>query len=304
METARVGNGGSIPRTIRSRRWTFDAAADTFDSARGRHPEALVRRLVRQARIGPGARVLEIGCGTGRFAGRLAPTGAEIVGVELGPRLAAQARRNLARYPNVRIVRAAFEDWPLPPRPFDLVVAAGSFHWLDPKVRARKCARALRPGGLLALVGGAHVAGGTVRFWSESQACYRRWVPGARSDFRLPRASTVTFPVPDLDRSAKFGPCVVHRFDRLRTYSAEQYRALLLTYSDVLVLSDRRREGLLDCLTDLIRSRFSGAITKRELSTLQLWRRSENPSRPRGFRSQRNPPTPDPSPSARATSRS
>lgn len=270
---ARVARTAAVPRTVRSRRWTFDAAADRYDEARRRHPDALVRRLVRAARLRPGVRVLEIGCGTGRFTCRIAPTGADIVGVELGPRPAEVARRNLRDHPNVRVVHAAFETWPLPAEPFDLVVAAGSFHWLDPKVRARKCARALRPGGLLAVVGGAHVAGGTRRFWAESQRCYLRWVPGARPGFRLPGASSVNYAIPDVDRSPKFGPCVVHRFPRESTYTAEEYRDLLLTYSDVLALAPRRREGLVDCLTDLIRSRFGGEITRREVVTLQLWRR-------------------------------
>jgi SAM-dependent methyltransferase len=274
---ARVGRATSTPRKVRSRRWTFDSAADMYDRARPRYPDALVRRLVRAARLGPGVRVLEIGCGPGVFTRQLAPTGAEVVAVELGPRLAARARRNLRPYPNVRVIRADFETWPLPAPTFDLVVAAGSFHWLDPKVRARKCAQALRPGGLLGLVGGAHVAGGTRRFWVESQRCYLRWVPGARAGFRFPRASSVRFPVPDLDRSEKFGPCVVHRFTLTRTYTTQEYRDLLLTYSDVLALPTRRREGLLDCLTGLIRSRYGGEIVKRELVTLQLWRRGKDP---------------------------
>jgi 16S rRNA A1518/A1519 N6-dimethyltransferase RsmA/KsgA/DIM1 with predicted DNA glycosylase/AP lyase activity len=84
--------------------------ADTFEAARGRHPDALVRRLIRDAELGPGKRVLEIGCGPGRFTRRLAPTGAEVVGVELGARLAALARRTLRPYPNVRVIHAAFES--------------------------------------------------------------------------------------------------------------------------------------------------------------------------------------------------
>ena len=221
-------------------------------------------------------RVLELGCGTGRFTRHLAPTGAEVVAVELGPQLAAHARATLHPFPNVRVIHAAFESWPLPARPFDLVVAAGSFHWLDPKVRARKCANALRPGGLLAAVGGAHVRGGTERFWVESQGCYTRWAQRAMRGFRLPRESSLAFPIPDLDSSPEFGPCKIHRFARESTYTAQQYRDLLLTYSDVLALPAPRREGLVECLMYLIRSRFGGEITKRDVLTLQLWRRHQD----------------------------
>jgi SAM-dependent methyltransferase len=42
--------------------------------------------------------------------------------------LAAVARRNLARFPAIKVVTAAFEDWPLPSEPFDLVLAATVFH--------------------------------------------------------------------------------------------------------------------------------------------------------------------------------
>jgi hypothetical protein len=43
------------------------------------------------------------------------------------------------------VATAAFEDWPLPPAWFDAVMAATSFHWLDPEVRLAKAARALAP---------------------------------------------------------------------------------------------------------------------------------------------------------------
>ncbi|MGH2816652.1 MAG: class I SAM-dependent methyltransferase, partial [Actinomycetota bacterium] len=65
--------------------------------------------------------------------------------VELGAALAAVARRNLARFPAVEVVTAPFEDWPLPEEPFDLVLAATAFHWIDPGVRVVKAADALRP---------------------------------------------------------------------------------------------------------------------------------------------------------------
>jgi 16S rRNA A1518/A1519 N6-dimethyltransferase RsmA/KsgA/DIM1 with predicted DNA glycosylase/AP lyase activity len=49
--------------------------------------------------------VLEIGCGTGQATVPLAERGSRIVAVELGPAMAAVARRNLARFPAVQVGR-------------------------------------------------------------------------------------------------------------------------------------------------------------------------------------------------------
>jgi hypothetical protein len=66
----------------------------------------------------------------------LARRGYEIVALELGAGLAALARRNLAGFPAVEVINVAFEAWPLPAEPFDAVVAATSFHWIDPSALA------------------------------------------------------------------------------------------------------------------------------------------------------------------------
>ena len=45
--------------------------------------------------VEPGARVLDVGCGTGALAFRLAPDAAEVVGVELSPAMVAYAARRV-----------------------------------------------------------------------------------------------------------------------------------------------------------------------------------------------------------------
>jgi hypothetical protein len=95
-------------------RATFDEAAERYDRARPGYPPAVFDDLAELAGVGPGCRVLEIGCGTGQAAVPLAERGCGIVAVELGAGLAAVARRNLACFPDTRVVVAAFEDWPLP----------------------------------------------------------------------------------------------------------------------------------------------------------------------------------------------
>src|SRR5437879_9154174 len=94
-----------------SLRETFDQAAELYDRARPGYPAAVFSDLAELACIGPGCRVLEIGCGTGQATVPLGERGGEIVCVELGANLAAVARRRLERFPSVRVEVAAFEGW-------------------------------------------------------------------------------------------------------------------------------------------------------------------------------------------------
>ena len=176
-------------------RSTFDQAAELYDRVRPRYPPALFDDLAALTGIGPGSRVLEIGPGTGQATIPLAERGCQVVAVELGAHLAAAARRNLARFPAVEVVTAPFEDWPLPAEPFDLVLAATAFHWIDPAVRVAKAADALRPGGWLATIATHHVAGGDESFFAAAQDCYIRWDPATPPEgTTLPAASSIPAP--------------------------------------------------------------------------------------------------------------
>ena len=101
--------------------------------------------------------MLEVGCGTGQATLPLARRGYEILCVELGENLAALARDNAAEYPRVEVVTSDFEKIPLPQGPFDLLVSATAFRWLDTAVAYPKAAGSLKPGGAIALFWNEHV---------------------------------------------------------------------------------------------------------------------------------------------------
>jgi len=127
---------------------SFDAVADAYDRYRSAYPEKVEHAVVALSGLRRGSRVLEIGCGTGQLSVPLAARGVELTAVELGPRLAARAQRNLEPYANARVEVGSFEAWPHPSEKFDAVVSASAFHWLDPAIRGAKSAEALRPGGI------------------------------------------------------------------------------------------------------------------------------------------------------------
>ncbi|MGH3775424.1 MAG: methyltransferase domain-containing protein [Pseudonocardiaceae bacterium] len=91
----------------------FDQDTELYDRTRPSYPTELVDGLAELAGIEPGARVAEIGPGTGQVTAALTARGARVVGVELGPELAAVLRRELADA-SLEVVVSAFEDSPLP----------------------------------------------------------------------------------------------------------------------------------------------------------------------------------------------
>jgi 16S rRNA A1518/A1519 N6-dimethyltransferase RsmA/KsgA/DIM1 with predicted DNA glycosylase/AP lyase activity len=77
-------------------RATFNQDAELYDRSRPGYPDELIADLVRLAGIAPGSRVLEIGCGTGQLTLPLAKRDCQIVALDIGPDLAAVARRKMA----------------------------------------------------------------------------------------------------------------------------------------------------------------------------------------------------------------
>jgi SAM-dependent methyltransferase len=249
-------------------RETFDEVAELYDRVRPRYPRALVEELARVADLGPHRRVLEVAPGTGQLTAPLAAFGCRITAVELGPALADVARRRLREFPHVSVETADFERWPLPREPFDLVVCATAFHWLDPAVRVVRTADALRPGGRFARVTTEHVAGGSIDFFARAQRCYERWDPATPPGLRLEDASVVATDTGELERSGRFEHVVVTRYTQDITYSADQYIDVLLTYSGHRALGETARRGLLSCVRELIETRHGGSVTKRYLHEL------------------------------------
>ncbi len=252
-------------------RATFDQDADLYDRARPGYPDELFQDLARLGRLGAGSRVLEIGVGTGQATVALAARGYRVVGVELGSALAAVARRRLAAYGDaVEIHVSPFEAWPLPTEPFDAVVAATSFHWVDPGVRVRKAADALRPGGVLATISTDHVAGGDEAFFAAAQECYLRWDQATEPGLRLLPASEMPSDSEEIDVTGRFGPVSFRRYEWERTYSTDAYLEVLRTYSGHRALPPADLDGLLGCIRELIDAGYGGHITKRYLNQLRL----------------------------------
>ena len=133
----------------------FDAKAAAWPGKYGPGGPLSGRLALLSAAVGrhakAGDRVLDLGCGTGELACRLADGGLQVTGCDIS--------RNMLRHAAARDgagcpawVRLA-PDWrslPFEPATFDLVVAASVLEYvIEPGAVLRECARVLRPGGVV-----------------------------------------------------------------------------------------------------------------------------------------------------------
>ncbi len=91
-----------------------------------------------------GRRVLDVGCGTGRFAAALAERGARVWGIDPSPEMLAQARRTAV---GVGFKQAAAEDLPFKDAWFERAVLVLVLHLVDRARALDEVARVLVPGG-------------------------------------------------------------------------------------------------------------------------------------------------------------
>lgn len=111
--------------------------------------------------VGPGDRVLDLGCGFGRHAFEAARRGASVVALDAGPEEVAQVRGTFAamieagEIPPDHPVTAVQGDalaLPFPDGSFDRVIASEVLeHIPDDTAAMRELARVLRPGGAMAV---------------------------------------------------------------------------------------------------------------------------------------------------------
>jgi SAM-dependent methyltransferase len=167
--------------------------------------------------------VLDVGCGTGIVARQFQTAGCRVLGIDPDARMADLARRH-----GLEVEVSTFEAWHSAGRAFDAVVCGQAWHWVDPVAGAATAARALRPGGRLAV------------FWNAFQpppdlaeafaAVYRRVMPdsplfrggaghGGPDAYRGPCAKAAE----GMRQAGAFGEPEQWRFDWDRRYTRDEW---------------------------------------------------------------------------------
>ena len=121
------------------------ASSNAYDVFTPRTNERIVAIVTRLGAFKPGARIADLGCGSGVFSNLLRRRGFDVVGLDLSPRLIGIARQN---YPDIEFREGDLEHLPFENENFDGVLLAGVLHHLpDWTASIAEIKRILKPGG-------------------------------------------------------------------------------------------------------------------------------------------------------------
>jgi SAM-dependent methyltransferase len=267
-ETAEDVSGDSFD--WRRLRTSFEEVPQLYDRARPSYPSQVFQDLAELARLPEAARIVEIGCGTGQATIPLAERGYRVTCVELGEQLSAFARRRLSPFPNIEIVNSGFETWQPSQADYDAVVAFTAFHWIDPGLRYPKAASVLRDGGSLAVVATHHVLlDDGDRFFADVQEDYIAFTDES-DESPPPHPDRVDDLTAEIDASGCFRNVAARRYVWDLIYTADEYVALLDTYSGHRALVDETRRQLYERIHSRIESRPDHRVRKTYLATLNV----------------------------------
>lgn len=241
-----------MARVDDDRRLSFGDDPEQYDRARPSYPAAAVDAVIDGANI---RRVLDVGCGTGIASQLFLGRGCEVVGVEPDERMAAVAHRR-----GVNVVVAPFESWTAPADPFDLVVSAQAWHWVDQNIGPTAAADALRPGGRLALLSNGYEE---ASLRDELDAVYRQHAPQIVAKTFVLGRPTLTLGsahAGPIEACGRFGPVEERSFQWERTYTRDEWLDQLPTHSDHRTLRPEALGTLLEHVRAVIDAN-SGTLT-------------------------------------------
>ncbi len=256
----------------RRRDW-YSAVAIAYDRTRPRYPKELIQQAIALSQLPTGAKILEIGCGPGIATVEFAKLGFSIVSLEPSAAACQIARDNCAAYPQVEILNTTFEDWELGTAKFSAILAATSWHWVDPKIGYPKAIAALEDQGYLILLWN-NIPQPSYAICQDLANVYADFAPslGKYEDHATQEKSLQNFGQQVMDTEL-FRNFVTTQIVSQVPYSIDDYLALLSTLSPYIALEPNQRKQLFTGLRQVLVENHGAEIVTSCLSMLQIAQR-------------------------------
>ncbi len=248
----------------------FGKVAELYDEVRPAYPQQLVDDVLAWSDLPDSARLLEIGCGTGKATRLFAPSGFHITAIDPAAGMLQVARSTCTEHSNVEFFESKFEEWPLPDEPYDLVYSAQAFHWIDPVKGLSHAADALRDGGAFSLFWNTSTWPNT-ELRKEIDDAYQRFASELDSPAIGEKNSRLW---PDVVRdSGHFTDIETGVYEWRKDYDEDTWIRLLQTHSDHRVMDPEQLNLLLSAIAEAI-SRHGGVLTVDYVTQLVLARKT------------------------------
>ena len=234
---------------VRFRPDLYAGTAGYYDRYRPRYPVGLMRRLVDEAGVTGGGRLLDLACGTGQVALALSSFFEEVWAVDQEADMVRVGRSTAARMgaSNIRWLNRPVEALTAPMESFELVTVGNAFHRLPRQLMAAKAYGWLSPGSCFALLWGGSP-------WQENSpwqqvvaAARDTWVAESGASDRVPSGwEEARVTKPDVEVLQEAGFEIVGRFSEPATLEWSFESVVGYVYSTSIlpraVLGDRTAE--------------------------------------------------------------
>lgn len=250
----------------------FDESPETYDRARPSYPEQLWDELFRRLPAEPC--LVEIGPGTGKATAALLARGARVIACEPGANLATYLRGKFSSAA-LEVRNTSFEAAGFDAGQFDGLVAATSFHWVDPVARTEQAPAVVKPCGYLAIVGTNQVESAVDRgYFAASHPIYRKHFPNEPANLPpTPGRDVVPPEFEELRANPRLEKPELFRYDWDQRYTTTQYLDLVRSYSNTAQMAPAQRQAFLADLAAFIDAEFDGYVIRPLVITLSLARR-------------------------------
>ena len=254
----------------------LDTVASTYAKLRQGYSKPLYQAVLDYIPIHACSRVVEVGIGGGQATEPVLQTGCHLTAVELGAHFCAICENKFQDYPNFSVITGKFEDILFDAGAYDLIYSASAFHWVPEEIGYPKVYAMLKSGGAFARFANHPFCDkGRPALTEEIEALYGEYY----YKFYQSKQQTPKEYGSDEARSRamiaeKYGFTDIRYalFHRTRDLTAQEYVALLGTYSDHITIEDAIRTKFFDEIEGAI-NRHGGVIILYDTIDLQLARK-------------------------------
>jgi len=236
----------------------FNDIVENYEKIRPEYPEKLFTDIFDYTKSTK-MKALEIGAGTGKATTPFLKAGYKVTAIEVTANMAEFLRVKFKEYKDFNVIVTAFEDVVLNDSSYDLIYAANAFHWVDAKIGCPKAYKLLRSGGVFALFRYTGVQAIFEECFEEIRPVYDKYFRSyyqqsertLRDVYGEPAQILRRFGFNDL-KDYGFKDITMKLYEAMLTFSADEYIALLETYSDHRHLPEENKAALYANIKDVI----------------------------------------------------